>query len=500
MDAFTALTTLGSLNSLTGITGGLQGPQGNQGAAGPQGNQGFQGNNGAAGNQGSQGNQGNSGSQGNQGNQGAGLNATQTVYSETFESYSNATPMTPTAYTWYQYSTDIGAFTAVTGMYGNVVCSSGSWAGGFQYNPGRHWTDYTFECDVQAYASSRFIIGFRQSFLGGYWLQCLPGTQSHLFTGTADFISTQAVIDSQDTNVPSPITHVKIVLSGSSIKVYYNGSASPWHNITNTTYTTGTIAFSAYTSGWQMDNITVVNVPDSYTYYNQPFMTPLYSAAYISGGTDATAVAATWAAVTNGSFKLSLNGGVVFAVTGINFTGATTMAGVATIIQTALRAVTHRTETVVWNVSHFVITSDNITVATYVSFTTAGGAGTDISGIAGGSRFMSCNSAGVAAYQGGPAYTFTTSDSGKAVSSFGAVFNVSYGLPRSAIGLNYTLFAGSAIPTAFVKVSGDTIWAGALVGSTTGLYSSTAGASMVLIGTDNNHWTATTVLGTWTAY
>lgn len=116
-----------------------------------------------------------------------------------------------------------------------------------------------------------------------------------------------------------------------------------------------------------------------------------YTPAFLTGSTSATSVVATWNVVTNGTVRISLDG-VVRNLTGLDFSGGgvTTMANVATVIQTALRAATTHLETVVWSTDHFVIHSVNTTSSSAISLTSSQGSGTDISG-AGGTPFMSAN-------------------------------------------------------------------------------------------------------------
>jgi hypothetical protein len=87
-----------------------------------------------------------------------------------------------------------------------------------------------------------------------------------------------------------------------------------------------------------------------------------------------------WTGITAGSLALAVNGGAVTNVTGINLSTATTMAGVAALIQTAIAAVDAGV-TVVWNAvySRFQITSSTTGASSSVSFLTAAGTGTDIS-------------------------------------------------------------------------------------------------------------------------
>jgi hypothetical protein len=112
------------------------------------------------------------------------------------------------------------------------------------------------------------------------------------------------------------------------------------------------------------------------------------SPAYLTGGNGATAVIGTWQAVTDGEFAITIDG-TARNVTGINFSACAAMADVATAIQTAIRALTSSTETVVWSTNHFVITSADVTSKSAITVTSAvgGGAGTDISGV-GATAFM----------------------------------------------------------------------------------------------------------------
>lgn len=111
-----------------------------------------------------------------------------------------------------------------------------------------------------------------------------------------------------------------------------------------------------------------------------------YTPAYLTGGTLATSVVATWNAVTNGSFKITIDG-TLYHVTGLDFSACTTMANVASVIQAGIRAMTGSTELVVWSTNKFIVTSANTTGSSAVSVTTAGTVGTDISGV-GATPFM----------------------------------------------------------------------------------------------------------------
>lgn len=105
--------------------------------------------------------------------------------------------------------------------------------------------------------------------------------------------------------------------------------------------------------------------------------------AFLTGGAGATAVIATWNAVSDGEFSITIDG-VARDIIGLDFSLAGDMDAVAAIIQAGIRAVTLASEICVWDTDHFVIIAVSaITVTSAV----AGGTGTDISG-AGATAFM----------------------------------------------------------------------------------------------------------------
>lgn len=114
-----------------------------------------------------------------------------------------------------------------------------------------------------------------------------------------------------------------------------------------------------------------------------------YTPAYLTGANGAQSAFNNWLAVLDGSFAITLDG-VALSVTGIDFTGVTSMADVATYIQTALRAESGTLETVAWDTDHFIITSADTTSSSAITVTSAAGAGTDISG-AGANDWMDCD-------------------------------------------------------------------------------------------------------------
>lgn len=85
-------------------------------------------------------------------------------------------------------------------------------------------------------------------------------------------------------------------------------------------------------------------------------------------------------AITTGGFTYTKNGGAPTSVTGINLSGATSLNAVASLITAALSGAT-----MVWNAaySRFELTSTTTGTTSSISFLTAPGSGTDISGILG---------------------------------------------------------------------------------------------------------------------
>ena len=136
----------------------------------------------------------------------------------------------------------------------------------------------------------------------------------------------------------------------------------------------------------------------------------VFTPAYLTGATDATSVVATWQAVTAGSFAITIDG-TARTISALNFSTDTTMANVASRIQAAIRTATSALETCVWSTDHFVISSASTANTSAVTVTSATGSGTDISGAAGCSRFMSCNTGkGVVTARAHGVYTIAVSD------------------------------------------------------------------------------------------
>lgn len=85
---------------------------------------------------------------------------------------------------------------------------------------------------------------------------------------------------------------------------------------------------------------------------------------------------ATWTAITSGGFSVTIDGAVK-ALTGLNFSGATNLNGVASVITTALGVAGSCT----WDGSRFKITSATTGATSTVAYAVAPGAGTNISAL-----------------------------------------------------------------------------------------------------------------------
>ena len=99
------------------------------------------------------------------------------------------------------------------------------------------------------------------------------------------------------------------------------------------------------------------------------------TAGLIQGGilTTAEQAMANWTSITTGSFKISIDG-VEQSVTGLDFSAATNLNGVASEINTVLTGAT-----AAWDGSRFVITSATTGASSSVGYASAAASGTDIS-------------------------------------------------------------------------------------------------------------------------
>lgn len=104
-----------------------------------------------------------------------------------------------------------------------------------------------------------------------------------------------------------------------------------------------------------------------------------FTPALLIGGTGATSNYLLWTTVTDGSFTISIDG-TSRNITGLDFSGALSMADVAAIIQSGIQSVTGSNEQVNWITDHFGITSYDRTYLSAMTVASATGSGTDISG------------------------------------------------------------------------------------------------------------------------
>jgi len=110
------------------------------------------------------------------------------------------------------------------------------------------------------------------------------------------------------------------------------------------------------------------------------------AAGQLVGGAIAAAnqAVSVWNVITNGSFTITVDNGTLQNVTGLNFSAASNMNGVASIINTALGLLSPAAS-VVWNAtySQFIITSATTGPNSKISYGGSTGSGTDISTLAG---------------------------------------------------------------------------------------------------------------------
>lgn len=102
--------------------------------------------------------------------------------------------------------------------------------------------------------------------------------------------------------------------------------------------------------------------------------------AYVTGSIAATNNYTLWKSISNGSFRIVIDG-VTRDITGLDFTtNIDSMAEVAARVQTAIRTVTSGLEEVTWETDHFKIMSGASPSVSSITETSPTGTGTDISG------------------------------------------------------------------------------------------------------------------------
>lgn len=177
-----------------------------------------------------------------------------------------------------------------------------------------------------------------------------------------------------------------------------------------------------------------------------------YTPAFLTGGNAPETIIAIWDSVADGAFQITIDG-VARSITGLDFQtpAVTSMAEVATVIQVGIRALTGSTETCVWSGTEFVISSVDTTASSAITVTTAGAAGTDISGVAGGSQYMDCDVGSTAAVTA--AVLDPTADSGK-IALLNAAGNVDTDLLREVIDKDGYAAKGDIVAATAVNTPG----------------------------------------------
>lgn len=110
-------------------------------------------------------------------------------------------------------------------------------------------------------------------------------------------------------------------------------------------------------------------------------VTSIWVPALLTGWTSATTVVWTWTAVSDWEFAITIDW-TAHDITAIDFSSwVSDMDDVAGKIQTAIRAATSSTETVVWSTDHFIVSSVDVTWISAITVTSAvsWGSWTDIS-------------------------------------------------------------------------------------------------------------------------
>jgi Protein of unknown function (DUF3383) len=162
----------------------------------------------------------------------------------------------------------------------------------------------------------------------------------------------------------------------------------------------GTVAGGAYAA----PGLAAESALSCVTYFDTNYPTMWFglfvtSAGELVGGpvTAGNQVIGVWTAITTGSFTISINGAVK-NITGLNFSAATKMSDVASVIQTALNSAVAGT-TCVWNsaTSNFIITAPTTSTGSSISVASTYGTGVDISTIMAGTAAAGAQVVSVAA-------------------------------------------------------------------------------------------------------
>lgn len=196
-----------------------------------------------------------------------------TYYNQTYETLSIGADMESNGFTRHPYAAEGGTFLAIAGIYGEVVgaAPTANWPGGFEKDGGAAWGDKIFEHDVISHAGGRTIVGVNSSATGVYWVQLLPGGGiMRLYKADRTFLGGQVQLADWDSVAPASISSMKIItetISGDvKISVYVDDVFVAEYTDSTYQFTTGSIIFSAFQTGWVNDNIDVyANVTHTYT-------------------------------------------------------------------------------------------------------------------------------------------------------------------------------------------------------------------------------------------
>lgn len=167
-----------------------------------------------------------------------------------------------------------------------------------------------------------------------------------------------------------------VVATGNNYIEFKDGAISINQTaFTNDAYPLALVVCNASAITSNTDKRSFINITDLRTNTNGTLLT----GAVIAG----MRVYTGWTGITNGSFRAAIDG-VAWNFDAINFSTATSMTDVATLIQTKIRAITGATETVSYNATDykFTITSSTTGTESQISVlsTSTGTVGTDISG------------------------------------------------------------------------------------------------------------------------
>lgn len=176
------------------------------------------------------------------------------IYSQTFEAYAIGTDLTGEG--WTKNGAGAGTFEVSAGKYGFFDTSPTTWGGTYTLDAGSAWDNFQVVFDVKSYAD-RWIFAFRHNGSAAYYYLHIPGSNIARLYKAASAMPTSASLISENLSAPGSVSSVKIVASGTSIKLYIDDVLVD--DTTDASYSTGTIGVSGY-GDWEIDNIVVSDV------------------------------------------------------------------------------------------------------------------------------------------------------------------------------------------------------------------------------------------------